>query len=211
MGRTPSARPRCPACPTSTTGSTGPWPRTDLGADRIPVWAGLVRVLQWVLILSALAGAVWLALLAFGSYARLPEPPTPEVWGFPVPTLLLLGGVALGVLLALVCRLLVVADREVAGPHGRQAAARRDLGGLRRAGRRADRGRAGVLRRGPRRARRRAALTASRRRSAVHRRRPAAASSTGRLVAADRRLSVAVAEPWVIAAEPPPPDRGGTR
>ena len=80
---------------------------TDLGADRIPVWAGLVRVLQYVLIICALVGAGWLALLAFGSYARLPEPPTPEVAGFAVPTLLLLGGVLVGVLLALVCRWLV--------------------------------------------------------------------------------------------------------
>jgi hypothetical protein len=80
---------------------------TDLGADRIPIWAGLVRILQWVLILAALVGAGWLAVLAFGSYARLPEPPTPEVADFPVPTLLLLGGIALGLLLALVCRWLV--------------------------------------------------------------------------------------------------------
>ena len=80
---------------------------TDLGAARIPVWAGLVRVLQYVLIVTALVGAGWLALLALGSYARLPEPPTPEVGAFPLPTLLLLGGVLLGVLLALVCRWLV--------------------------------------------------------------------------------------------------------
>ena len=80
---------------------------TDLGADKIPVWAGLVRVLQYLLIVSALLGAGWLALLAFGSYARLPEPPTPEVGSFPVPTLLLLGGIGLGLLLALVCRWLV--------------------------------------------------------------------------------------------------------
>jgi hypothetical protein len=80
---------------------------TDLGADRIPGWAGLVRVLQYVLIISAIVGAGWLALLAFGSYARLPEPPTPEVWSIPLPTLLLLGGVLLGLLLALVCRWLV--------------------------------------------------------------------------------------------------------
>jgi hypothetical protein len=80
---------------------------TDLGADRIPAWAGVVKFLQYVLIVSALLGAGWLALLAFGSYARLPEPPTPEVGAFPVPTLMLLGGVALGLLLALVCRWLV--------------------------------------------------------------------------------------------------------
>ena len=80
---------------------------TDLGADRIPVWANLVRLLQWLLIVAAVLGAAWLGLLALGSYARVPEPPTPEVWGWPLPTLLLVGGIALGVLLALVCRVLV--------------------------------------------------------------------------------------------------------
>ena len=80
---------------------------TDLGADRIPIWANLVRVLQYVLITAAILGAAWLALLALGSYARIPEPPTPEVRGWPLPTLLLVGGVVLGVLLALVCRGLV--------------------------------------------------------------------------------------------------------
>ncbi|EON24878.1 MULTISPECIES: YfjP family GTPase [Nocardioides] len=80
---------------------------TDLGADKIPWWAGLVRLLQWLLIIAAVVGGGWLALLAFGSYARLPEPPTPDLRGFPIPTLLLLGGIGLGVLLALVCRVLV--------------------------------------------------------------------------------------------------------
>ena len=83
--------------------------RTDLGATKIPVWAGLVRILQYALILSAIVGAGWLALLAFGTYARLPEPPTPEVGAFPLPTLLLLGGIVLGLVLALVCRWLVAA------------------------------------------------------------------------------------------------------
>lgn len=81
---------------------------TDLGADRIPAWAGAVRVLQYVLILSAIVGAGWLALLSLGSYARLPEPPTPDVGAFPLPTLLLVGGIVLGLLLALVCRWLVL-------------------------------------------------------------------------------------------------------
>lgn len=80
---------------------------TDLGAERIPVWAGLVRVLQWVLIVAAVVGAAWLALLALGTYARVPEPPTPEWGGWPLPTLLLGGGVLIGVLLALFCRVLV--------------------------------------------------------------------------------------------------------
>ncbi|WP_425491455.1 YfjP family GTPase [Nocardioides luti] len=82
---------------------------TDLGATKIPAWAGAVRVVQWVLIVSALLGAVWLAGLAAMGYLQMPQPSTPRALGLPVPTLMLLGGVVLGVLLALVCRLLVSA------------------------------------------------------------------------------------------------------
>ena len=80
---------------------------TDLGAAKLPWWAGAVRVLQWVLILAALGGAGWLGALAVMAYLRMPEPVTPTVYDFPVPTVLLLGGVLLGLLLALFCRLLV--------------------------------------------------------------------------------------------------------
>ena len=80
---------------------------TDLGVQRIPIWAGLVRVLQWGLILSAVAGALWLTALAGMAYLQMPEPETPSYQGIPVPTIMLLGGVALGVLLALLCRILV--------------------------------------------------------------------------------------------------------
>jgi GTPase Era involved in 16S rRNA processing len=82
---------------------------TDLGASRVPVWAGAVRFLQWVLILTALVGAGWLGALAVMGYLRVPQPGTPDVGAFPLPTLLLVGGVALGLLLALVCRFLVAA------------------------------------------------------------------------------------------------------
>jgi len=80
---------------------------TDLGVGRIPVWAGLVRVLQWALILAAVAGAVWLGSLAVMGYLQVPAPGTPSLIGVPVPTLMLLGGVGLGILLALLCRWLV--------------------------------------------------------------------------------------------------------
>jgi GTP-binding protein EngB required for normal cell division len=80
---------------------------TDLGVARIPGWAGLVQAMQWLLILTALVGAGWLAALAGMGYLQLPEPETPSYRGFPVPTLLLVGGVAAGLVLALVCRVLV--------------------------------------------------------------------------------------------------------
>jgi len=80
---------------------------TQLHADRIPVWAGLVRVLQWALLLAALTGAGWLAVLAGNRYLSDSTPSTPEVGGLLLPTVLFLGGVVLGVLLAVVCRVLV--------------------------------------------------------------------------------------------------------
>ncbi|MBE7325156.1 50S ribosome-binding GTPase [Nocardioides sp. Y6] len=80
---------------------------TDLGADRVPAWAQAVRVLQWILITAAVVGALWLLLLTLGTSAGLGDVPTPEVLGWPLPLLLLAGGVGLGLLLALAGRLLV--------------------------------------------------------------------------------------------------------
>lgn len=80
---------------------------TDLGASRIPVWAGFVRVLQWLFLLAALAGLAWLGALFAVRYLTVELPATPDVAGYPLPLLLLAGGVVLGILLALFCRLLV--------------------------------------------------------------------------------------------------------
>jgi hypothetical protein len=80
---------------------------TDLGVERVPVWAGFVRVLQWLLLLAATAGLVWSAVLLADPWFGVDRPSTPDVGGFPVPVILLVGGVVLGLLLALLCRLLV--------------------------------------------------------------------------------------------------------
>lgn len=80
---------------------------TDLGVAKLPWWAGTVRAVQWILMLVALAGGLWLAGIAFMGYLRMPEPPTPDVGSFPLPTLMLLGGVVLGVVLSLFCKVLV--------------------------------------------------------------------------------------------------------
>jgi GTP-binding protein EngB required for normal cell division len=79
----------------------------DLGVARTPFWTRLVRGVQWLLLLAAVVGAGWLGALALLSYLRVSEPPTPDVAGFPIPTLLLLGGVVAGILLAVACRVLV--------------------------------------------------------------------------------------------------------
>lgn len=77
----------------------------DLQVARIPVWAGVVRVLQWILVVAALLGAAWTVATALSG--TLDD--TPVRFGVALPLILLLGGVGLGVLLALVCRGLVAA------------------------------------------------------------------------------------------------------
>lgn len=82
---------------------------TDLGVDRTPLWWRAVGLLQWLLVAAAVVGALWLALLAWGSYLRLPDPPTPEFYGFALPAVLLVGGVLVGILLALMSRSIAAA------------------------------------------------------------------------------------------------------
>ena len=80
---------------------------TDLGVSRTPIWWRLVRALQWVLMVAALVGGLWLLGLAVLGYLQIPAPDAPRSSGLPLPTLLLLGGVALGILLGLVCKAVV--------------------------------------------------------------------------------------------------------
>jgi GTP-binding protein EngB required for normal cell division len=79
--------------------------RTDLGVAKDPWWWSGVRVLQWVLFVAAVIGGGWLAALAFFSYLQLPEPGTAEWGGVAVPTVLFLGGVLLGLVVAGLSRL----------------------------------------------------------------------------------------------------------
>jgi GTP-binding protein EngB required for normal cell division len=80
---------------------------TDLGVSRTPGWWRLVRLLQWLLVVVALAGGLWLAALAVFGYLQMPAPSTPDYRGVPWPTLMLLGGVVAGLLLAWACKLVV--------------------------------------------------------------------------------------------------------
>ena len=76
----------------------------DLGGARRPLWWRAVAGLQWLLAISAILGLVWLLVLFGLSYFRLPEPGVPDIGEFPLPTLMALGGVIGGLLLALVSR-----------------------------------------------------------------------------------------------------------
>ena len=77
-----------------------------LGRTRAP-WV-LFNALQWIALLSALVGVGWLTLISGMAYLQiqLPPAPTPEGSPVPLPTLLLLLGVLLGIASAGVGRLL---------------------------------------------------------------------------------------------------------
>ena len=88
-----------------------------------PRWWIPVRWLQRLLALVALAGALWLVLLAGAGWLQLGDAvPTPDFHGFPVPTALLIAGLAGGLLLGLLTR---IANRI--GAKRRAARARRAL------------------------------------------------------------------------------------
>lgn len=76
------------------------------GRQRAP-WA-VFNVLQWLALLSALAGVAWLTLIAGLGYLQiqLPPPPAPEGLPVPLPTLLVILGVLLGIAAAGLGRLL---------------------------------------------------------------------------------------------------------
>ncbi len=70
--------------------------------NRRPRWWAAVNGLQWAIAAATVTGVVWLGLLAFAAYLQIPEPPTPSWRNIPVPTGLLIGGIALGLVVAFV-------------------------------------------------------------------------------------------------------------
>jgi energy-coupling factor transporter ATP-binding protein EcfA2 len=94
----------------------------DLHMTR-PRWWALAGLVQALLAVAALVGAVWLVVLAALGWLRIEDVlPVPEVEGIPVPTGLLIGGLVLGFVVALLARVV-----NGAGARRRARAARRAL------------------------------------------------------------------------------------
>ncbi|MDR6506641.1 GTPase [Arthrobacter oryzae] len=95
---------------------------TELLAGRKSWWWGLFNVVQWLALLAALGGLAWLGGLAGLGYLQLPVPEVPRVEGWPVPTLMIAGGVVLGIVLAIAAKFIAGAAAGL-----RAAAARKKL------------------------------------------------------------------------------------
>jgi energy-coupling factor transporter ATP-binding protein EcfA2 len=82
---------------------------TDLLADRKAWWWPLFNVVQWLALLTVVGGLGWLGVLAGLGYLQLPVPEVPRVEGWPIPTLMIAGGAALGIFLAITGKIIAAA------------------------------------------------------------------------------------------------------
>ncbi len=76
---------------------------TSLRARR-PTWWFVVNIVQWALGITAVLGLLWLVVLYVMTLAALPRPDTPSVGIIPVPLVMLVLGVLLGIGLAALAR-----------------------------------------------------------------------------------------------------------
>ncbi len=78
--------------------------RTELPAEPSRAWS-VFTVVQWLALLGALVGVGWYLVATFLPGVLVPllgDDIVPETYGWPVPTLLILGGLLLGVVLGMV-------------------------------------------------------------------------------------------------------------
>ncbi|MCU1515779.1 MAG: transporter [Pseudarthrobacter sp.] len=79
---------------------------TDLLSARRSWWWPVFNLVQWFALLTVLGGVGWLGVLAALGYFQMPVPDVPRVEGWPVPTLMIAGGVVLGLFLAVTGKLI---------------------------------------------------------------------------------------------------------
>ena len=94
--------------------------RTDLGMSRKPIWWTVVGLLQWLFTIAAVGGLGWLIAGYAVRVLGLPAFDNPQVGEVPLPTLLLLGGLLLGALLAVLIRPIVSLGARRAGRRAEQ-------------------------------------------------------------------------------------------
>ncbi len=100
-----------------------------IGTTSLPVsparWWTVVGVMQRLFTVALMAGLAWLGVLFALGWFRIPEPPTPKLGAFPLPTLLAVVGGLSGFLLSVVVR-----KAASIGGRRRTVAARSQLGAV---------------------------------------------------------------------------------
>lgn len=89
--------------------------RVDYQAQKKQWWWILLNIIQWIGIIGALAGLLWLTAMAAAGYFQLQLPPPPVIEGtfFPLPTLLVITGLLLGIVTAVVGRVIAAAGKRL--------------------------------------------------------------------------------------------------
>jgi hypothetical protein len=93
---------------------------TDLGLSSTPWWWRAVRGIQWLLLAAVLAGVGWLLAVAAMSLTRDPDPTVPKAGGVWVPVIMVVGGLAGGIVLAVVGRIASVASARARARHAEE-------------------------------------------------------------------------------------------
>ena len=82
--------------------------KTDLGLNEGNGWWTVVRVFQWLILVTAIVGLGWLGVnFLLNTYLAYPIIPLPFIGNVPLPTILAVGGVASGIILAIISRIIV--------------------------------------------------------------------------------------------------------
>lgn len=84
--------------------------RTDV-IGRNPTWWSVWNVLQWLSFLAAVAGLLWLGGLWVADYMQFTVT-APSYRGFPIPTMLVIGGIILVLLLTILGRIFLSQGRK---------------------------------------------------------------------------------------------------
>lgn len=72
---------------------------TTLPGRQAPRWWSVLAMLQWLLLIIAVVGGLWLVLLGVFGWLQI-DASAPSVIGLPLPTILLIGGILVGLLVA---------------------------------------------------------------------------------------------------------------
>ncbi|MEZ7898971.1 MAG: 50S ribosome-binding GTPase [Flaviflexus sp.] len=79
--------------------------KADLGYNKKPAWWSVMNFLQWLFFIVALVGLGWLIAIWAANALVLPLPDPPKIGEVPLPPLLFLGGLLVGLILSIIGRI----------------------------------------------------------------------------------------------------------